>query len=188
MKKAVILHAMEQTSSGHWYPWLKAQLESRGYRVWTPDLPDPAMPNNQKVKDFLLQSDWDFNETLVIGHSSGSMQLLYLLQNLSSNVRVETAVMVSSFSKPVPGMEKQHVGLFEEPYDYEAIMRNAKNRIFVHGRDDPWCPLEGAEELARNTNSELVVVNNGGHFSTSLDPKYTEFPELLRILDERSLI
>lgn len=179
---------MEQSSKGHWYPWIKSEFEKLGYEVWVPDLPNANMPNNREVADLLLGSGWDFDGSLVIGHSSGAMQLLYLLQNLDEGVAVSTAVMVSAFDRPVPGMEVQHIGLFSEPYNYDAIQNHAKSRIFIHGVDDPWCPLQGARNLARHTNSEMVEINGGGHFSTSLDARWKEFPELVDALNQRNIL
>jgi predicted alpha/beta hydrolase family esterase len=188
VKQAVILHAMDQTSEGHWYPWLKSKLENHGYKVWCPNLPHTDMPDNEEVVDFLLNSDWNFSNNLIIGHSSGAMQLLYLLQNLPAETIVDTAVMVSSFDHPVAGMEEQHQGIFKVSYDFEKIKSRAKHRLFIQGADDPWCPVAGAKNLANQTDSEIIIVDGGGHFSTSLDPTYTEFPKLLEILDQRSLL
>ncbi len=187
-KRAVILHAMEQTSQGHWYPWLKEKLEKRGYEVWVPDLPNNFYPSAVEAKELLLSSGWDFSDNLVIGHSSGSLQLLYLLQNLPHDVSVKAAVMVSSFDHALPGMEEQHQNLFSVDYDFAAIIKHAQNRIFVHAKDDPWCPLEGVENWAKHIDAELIVWEKGGHFSTSLDPAFVEFPQLLSLLEKRSLV
>jgi predicted alpha/beta hydrolase family esterase len=58
----------------------------------------------------------------------------------------------------------------------------------VNGNNDPWCPLEGAQTLSQETDGELVAVPGGGHFSTSLDARFTKFPELVKILEERDLL
>lgn len=189
MKRAVILHAMEQNSQGHWYPWLKLQLETRGYQVWTPNLPNPDFPNTQQTTEFLLANkDWDFSDNIIIGHSSGAVEVLYLLQSLPKNIKVKEAVIISSFDRPVPGMEGQHKDVFTEPLDFEEIKASANRFTFIHGADDPWCPVEGARNLVEATGGELILVENGGHFSTSLDSKYTEFPELINILEERNIL
>ncbi len=186
MKRAVILHAMEQNSQGHWYPWLKSQLETRGYEVWVPDLPHAEHPDTSEMTQFLLSNNiWSFQDNLIIGHSSGSVEVLYLLQALPVDVTVKTAVIVSPFDHPLPGMEQQHDRIFLTPLDLNRVQTRTEKFIFVHGDDDPWCPLDGAASLARQTDGELVVVPGGKHFSTSLDPAYTTFPKLLEILDER---
>lgn len=187
-KKALILHAMGQSSKGHWYPWLKSELEKKGYEVWVPDLPNPDMPSSREVVDMLLESDWDFEDSLIIGHSSGSVQLAYLVQELSKSSVVRAAVMVSSFDHPLPGMEEDHSKLFVEELDAEKVKHGAKNRLFVHAKDDPWCPLSGPQSLSKLFDADLVVLEEGKHFSTSLDPKFTHFPELMAILQERNLL
>jgi predicted alpha/beta hydrolase family esterase len=188
VKKAVILHAMEQDSQGHWYPWLKNQLEDRGYEVWVPILPSPEHPDTVEMTKYLLSMGWDFNKNLLIGHSSGAVEILYLLQALSEGINVETAVLAGSFEKPVTGMEEQHDKMFVGKLNFEKIKTKASNILFMHGEDDPWCPLEGAKNLAKKTDGELVAVSKSGHFSTSLDSKYTEFPELITELEARGLL
>lgn len=188
MKKAVILHAMDQTPNGHWYQWLKGQLRERGYEVWVPELPHPEYPDTSEMTEYLLSSDWNFNDNLIIGHSSGAVEVLYLLQSLPANVQIDTAIIVSSFEKMVPGMEKQHSKIFTQKLNFAKLQTKAKRLLFVHGEDDPWCPVSGARSLADQTNGELIVVPKGGHFSTSLDSRYNEFPELIEILESRKII
>lgn len=189
MKRAVILHAMEQNSQGHWYQWLKSELEQRGHAVWVPDLPHSDHPDTKEMTEFLLaRNEWDFHDNLIIGHSSGSVEVLYLLQALPKLVKVKTAVMVSSFDRMVQGMEAQHDRIFTQAFDFEKIKTSAEKLLFVHGNNDPWCPLEGAQTLSQETDGELVAVPGGGHFSTSLDARFTKFPELVKILEERDLL
>ncbi len=189
MKKAVVLHAMRQTSKGHWYPWLKTELENRGYKVWCPDMPSPNMPNARQTTDFLLSNkEWDFSNNLIIGHSWGAVQVLHLLQNLPANTKVDKAILVSSFDRPAKGMEKEHAGLFAEPYDFGVIKSKANNFLFIHGSDDPWVPVEGAKNLARQTNGQIEIVKKGQHFSTSLDPLYKTFPKLIEILEAYQIL
>lgn len=192
MKRAVILHSMnEKTSQGHWYPWLKEELESRGYEVWLPDMPSPDLPSARETTDFLrANQNWDFADNLIIGHSWGAVQILHLLQNLPAGTRVRAAVPVSVYSHVLaeePDWE-QLKGLFEEPFDFPKISAAADTFLFVHGDDDPWCDPKQAEYLAQQIGGELVFIKGGKHFSTSLDPAYTEFPALLELLGQRKLL
>jgi len=190
-KRAVILHAMGQTSKGHWYPWLKVELEKWGYEVWVPDMPSPDMPNARQATDFLLSNkNWDFNNNVLIGHSWGSVQVLHLLQNLPFGSQAQSAVLVSSFDHPAPGMEVQHKGLFAERFNYNKIKQHAHRFLFVHSSNDPYVPLDsgGVENLVVRTGGNLVIVPDGQHFSSSLDPSYTQFPALLDILEEQHIL
>lgn len=189
MKRAVILHAMDQTSHGHWYQWLKNTLESKGYEVWAPDLPHTDHPDTAEMTQFLLSnSHWSFADNLVIGHSSGAVEILYLLQALPVDMTVATAVMIGSFDHMVEGMEAQHDRMFTQPLNFQKIKTAAQKMLFIQGDDDPWCPVEGAQNLARQSDGELIIVPGGKHFSTSLDPAYTKFPKLIEILEEKNLL
>ncbi len=185
MKRAVILHAMEQTSTGHWYQWLKSELGRRGYEVWVPDLPTADRPDAAVMTQFLLaRKDWDWRDNLIVGHSSGAVEILHLLPKLEQPAG--TVVLVGAFDKPL--WPEEHAKLFEESIDFSAVKKRAKHIIVVHGDDDPWCPVEGADHLADELDCELVIIHAGGHFSTSLDPKFTRFPELIDVLNQRHLL
>jgi predicted alpha/beta hydrolase family esterase len=189
-KRAVILHGTSSTPASNWFPWLEAELEKRGYDVWVPQLPDADEPNARKYTDFLLAADWDFQDNLLIGHSSGAVEILHLLQRLPDNISVKTAVLAAVFSKELADEPewKQLKGLFEEPFDFAKIKTKAQKFLFVHGADDPWCDPKQAQDLAQNLDSEYITIERGQHFSTALDPSFTEFPQLISLLDERKLL
>ncbi len=190
MKRAVILHGTDGTPTSNWLPWLKAELEKRGHEVWTPQLPDADAPNAQKYTKFLLGSGWDFQDNLMIGHSSGGVEILHLLRHLPQNVRLKTAVLAGAFSQVLADEPDwaQLKGLFEEPFDFAKITSKADKFLFVHGDNDPWCNPNQAELLAQKVGAEFVLVPGGQHFSTALDPAYTKFPELVELLDKRHLL
>ena len=56
MKNAIILHAMDDSPNNHWYPWLKSQLEQKGYDVWLPQLPDDKNPQISVWVPFIMES------------------------------------------------------------------------------------------------------------------------------------
>lgn len=181
----------DKTAHGHWYQWLKKEMEDKGYDVWLPEMPSPDLPNARETTDFLLSNkDWDFNDNLIIGHSWGAVQILHLLQNLPAGVRVKTAVPVSVYSHVLADEPDwaQLKGLFIEPFDFPKIKAAADKFLFVHGSDDPWCDPKQAEYLTKEVEGELVYIDGGKHFSISLDPAYDKFPALIKLLNTRNLL
>lgn len=178
MKRAIILHGTDGTPSDNWFPWLKAKLESEGYEVWVPQLPDSHTPNAAVYADFLFGHDWDMTDNIVIGHSSGAVEVLNLLMDQRCP-RVKHAVFVGAWAGGIPnGYEvdnKQFVNLFPpDGFDFAAIRSHADKLLFLHGNDDPYCPLEQAQYLAEQLDASLTVMGGGHH----LGARYRQLPEL----------
>jgi len=182
MKNALILHGTDASPAHNWFTWLKEQLEQDGYTVWLPQLPDSATPSTKTYNEFLLSnSDFSFNdETIIIGHSSGAVEILSLLQHLPDEVRIKAAYLISAFKDNL-GWESL-TGLFEEPFDFEKIKTRASKFVFLHSDNDPYVPLEHAQYLSERVSGELIVKTGQGHFNTELNDSYAEFPLLLHII------
>src|SRR3954465_5483391 len=101
MKRAIILHGTSAQPTSNWFPWLKTKLESEGYEVWVPQLPDADAPNRDTYADFLFNSGWDFTDSIVIGHSSGAVEVLNLLMDRRMS-HIRLGVMVGAWMSGMP--------------------------------------------------------------------------------------
>lgn len=184
MKHAVILHGTDSSPDSNWFQWLKKQLEQSGYKVWIPELPGNHTPNRKIYNDFMLSSNWDFTDNLVIGHSSGAVSVLNLLED-DRCPRINVGVIVSAWADTDKTVldKDQFKNLFpEKGFNFSLIKSKVDKLIFVHGDDDPYCPLEQAQWLAEKTNSEIKIIPKGEHLGATRPP---EFPELLDLLKSR---
>ena len=82
MNKIVIIHGYTSHCDAEWFPWLKTRLERDGLMPYIPEMPDSDHP---VLQDWLNQLEREIpvfdEDTLLIGHSLGSITLLrYLLQ------------------------------------------------------------------------------------------------------------
>ena len=186
MKKAVILHGTDGAPAYNWFPWLKTELQAKGYQVWIPELPNNHNPNRQVYNDFLLGSDWDFTDNLVIGHSSGAVSVLNLLQDARSP-HVKTGVLVGAWShmEETDLDRQQFKDLFPpDGFNFELIKSKTDQLLFLHGSDDPYCPLAQAQWLTRQTAGEIIIISNGGH----LGSKFHKLPQLTEALKTLELL
>ena len=183
MSNILILHGTDGSPDSNWFMWLKGILVGRGHKVWLPTLPNSDKPNAKIYTDFLLaNSNFDYNEdTILIGHSSGAVEILNLLQHLPPESIVKASVLVSAFKDDLKW--EALTGLFEEPFDFKIIRARCSRFIFIHSDNDPYCPIDHAEYLALKTGGELLVAEGQGHFNTELGPQYKQFPQLLELLD-----
>lgn len=182
--KVVILHATGADPTSHWYPWLAEELKKLGHEVWVPDLPGSDVPQIDKYNEFLLSSGWDFKDNLLIGHSSGSVEIMGLLQALGENVTINSGVLIGTFRGDLGWKALKGVDV---PFDYKSIGQKSGKFIVIHSDDDPYCPLDGAKWVADQLNASLKIFHGMGHFSTKLDPRFDKFPELLDILKSEVL-
>lgn len=131
---------------------------------------------------FLLPS-WDYNsETILIGHSSGAVEILSLLENLPEGIIINKAILVAGF---VDNLKWDALnGLFIHPFNWRKIKSKCNKFVLIHSDNDPYVPLEHGKILQKNLDADLIVEEGQKHFSVgSFGDKYKEFPLLLKLLN-----
>ena len=183
MKNALILHGTGNNSQGNWLPWLRQKLEKKNWKVWIPDLPQADKPNIDRYNKFIFShKNWQFNQnSIIIGHSSGAVAILGLLQALPENIKVDTCILVGTFNN---NLDRDDLNdLFLKPFDFEKIKTKAKKFIFIHSDNDPYCPIEHAKFQSKKLNGKLIIKKAQKHFSISTaGEKYKKFPFLLKLI------
>ncbi len=187
MKNAIILHGTDGYPTENWFDWLRQELEKKSWQVFVPQLPNCDRPNIKIYNKFLLkEKSYQFNkESILIGHSSGAVAILGLLQVLPESVVVDTCYLIGAFKDNLDWDALD--GLFEEPFDFAKIKNKAKHFVFIHSDNDPYCPLEHAEFLAEKLDGELIIREGQKHFSIgSFGEEYKKFPFLLELIESNS--
>src|SRR3989344_6496098 len=97
MKNALILHGAGNNSQGNWFPWLKNELEKKGYKVWSPDLPNSDVPIQKDwLSTIFFNKEWGFNkDSVMIGHSAGATLILRILERLPEDIKINKAILVA---------------------------------------------------------------------------------------------
>jgi predicted alpha/beta hydrolase family esterase len=185
MKNALILHGTDATSKDNWFPWLKSELEKDGWKVWVPNLPKANQPNIERYNKYLFsQKEFTLinDETVMIGHSSGAVAILGLLQSLPDDLIIKRIVLVGAFKNDLGWNSLSE--LFEKPLDFAKIKKHVKEITLIHSNNDPYIPVEQAEYLAEKLDGELIILEGQKHFSEVMDPKYNKFPFLVELLKD----
>lgn len=186
MKTALILHGTLGSPDGNWFQWLKSELEAKGMTVWLPQLPHAEQPSLHEWSQFVRDNcPFPLNEeTLIVGHSSGSILALILAQE--NEELIGSIVCVSVFHDNSLQWEPNNK-LFDVPFNWEAIQSHAKQLLFIHSDNDPYVPLNQAQFVANNCQAELVVIPGQGHFNLERSEGYMEFPKLIMNMEERGI-
>lgn len=178
MKRAIIIHAWEETPNGQWLPWLKKQLEHKGWNVEVPEMPNTKNPKLDKWMDKLLSLSPDKN-TALIGHSLSNSLILRYLER--PGVEIKSVFLVAAWDWLMEEVKEFHHTFFEKEFDYKAIKQKNTPITIINSTTDPWIDYERSKGLAEKIHAKFIPVENAGHFMAR--DGYTEFPLLLKLLN-----
>ena len=178
MKTAFIFHGTEGYPEENWFPWLKDELETRGYEVIVPQFPTPENQTPETWFKVLHPYLGKINsETIIFGHSLGGAFLLHVLQSLEQPIAQSVFVAAPVGVKPIKNWETDKPFL-EKPFDWETIRANCGKATVFHTDNDPFMTPKNGEELSKLLGVQLKMIPGAGHLNATAG--YTEFPELLR--------
>jgi predicted alpha/beta hydrolase family esterase len=177
MKKRIfIVHGWDGTPDDGWYPWLKKELELKGYEVHAPQLPDAGSPRIYNWVSALAKVVGVADEnTYFVGHSMGCQTIARYLETLSENVIVGGVVFVAGFFKHLTGLEDEpdvretDKHWFGTPLDLKKVKSHMMKNVAIFSDDDPWVPLDNQDDYRNILKSEIIVEHAKGHYSGDRD-------------------
>jgi hypothetical protein len=180
MKSTVfIFHGTEGHPDENWFPWLKQELEIKGYDVVVPQFPSPPIVPAKLSEWFNVLTKYEglINEqSIFIGHSLGGIFALRVLERLSHPIYASFFVGTPLGVKPILYFDRDKA-FSGFDFNWEKIRGMAKSFVVYHSDDDPYVALGNGNELAKDLGVKLTFVPNAGHFNAKAG--YTKF-ELLR--------
>ena len=151
----------------NWYGWLENILMNSDLfsEVLLRDMPDPIEAKESIWIPF-IENVLGVNEnTIVIGHSSGAVAAMRLLEKHN----ILGCVLVSACHTDL-GCESERISnYYSRPWDWDLIRSHAQWIIQYHSTDDPFIPREEADHVAANLHSEYTCFENRQHFFTPKD-------------------
>lgn len=178
MAKVFVIHGSYGNPQENWFPWLKEKLEAEGHEVFIPKFPTPE---NQSLDNWMSVFEENFSlidkNTIFVGHSLGPAFILSILEKV--NVKVRACFFVSGFFVLLGKKEFDDINrtFITKKFDWDKIKDNCEKFYVFHSDNDPYVPLEKARELAKKLDTEIVMVNDAGHFNEASG--YIKFDLLL---------
>ncbi len=183
MTKFFIIHGSYGNPEENWFPWLKKELEKEGNTCFVPKLPTPKNQNldtwMKVFKPYLMEID---EETVFIGHSLGPAFILSILEKL--NFKVKVCFFVSGFLNLLgnPTFDKINETFVQKEFNWKKIKENCSKLYVIHSDNDPYVPLNEAENLANKLGTKVIIIKNAGHFNESSGFKKFDF--LLKMIEK----
>ena len=168
MKKAYLIHRWEGNPENCWFPWLKKELEAKGFAVVVPAMPNTDEPRIEEWVGHLKEIVKDVDEeTYFIGHSIGCQAIMRFLETLE-NVKVGGLVFVAGFFN-LPNLETQEEKdiakpWIENPIDTDKIKKMSKKITCIFSDNDPDVPLSDIDLFKERLGAKIIIEKGKGHF------------------------
>jgi predicted alpha/beta hydrolase family esterase len=178
--KFFILHGTGGEPDGNWFPWLKQKLEEQGHEVTVPDFPGMEEWSLETWVDTFDQYRDELTEDKVfVAHSTAPAFVLNLLEQ---GVEAEACFFVAGFTGLLENkFDEANKTITDRELNFEEIKDNCSYFKPYHSPDDPYVPMEKAENLAEKLDAELEIIEDGGHLDEISG--YSEFPKLLEDIE-----
>lgn len=188
-KRVFIIHGWGGNPNEGWLPWLKTELEKRGFLVTVPAMPNSDEPKIETWVPFLdkLVGEPD-GETFFVGHSIGCQTIIRYLQTLPDGTKIGGAVFVAGWYnlRNLETEEDKRIAgpWVNEPRDDEKIRSIVNKAIAIFSDNDPFVLPENQQSWKEKVGAKIIIEHNKGHFSGS--DGITELPSALESVLEIS--
>lgn len=173
-KRVFIVHGWGGYPEEGIFPHLKKELESRGFSVSAPFMPEPLNPKIETWVNFLdKQIRTPDENTFLFGHSIGAPAILRYLESLPEEMKIGGAVFLAGWvhltneAYEAEGDEEIAKSWLETPIDWNKIKTHSNKFVAIFSDDDPFVPLSDSEIFKNNLDAKIVIEHNKGHFSGS---------------------
>lgn len=170
----LILHGTEGSSKENWFPWLKEELTKLGLKTEVPDFPRPDTPDLDDWLNHLNNYSID-EDTILVGHSMGSVLILRLLEQ---GVKTKSVFLVAPFTHDLGWDVLKKSNFFNKSFDWEKIKSNGNHFEAFTSKNDPHLTIGDGDKVASSLGIKNQVLDVYKHFNM------TEFPLLLARIKE----
>lgn len=179
-KKVFILHGWGDFYNKGWFPWLKKELEKKGFLAESLNMiPQPPLLNKWLA---ILKKEVNNPDkgTYFVGHSAGVQTILHYLQELKEGIEVGGFIIVAGWTDDL-GMDELK-NFFENELDWEKVKIHCKNFIVIYSDDDPYVKQYHAEIFKEKLGARLILDKRKKHFSH--EEGINELPSALKAVLE----
>ncbi|MDO8618532.1 MAG: alpha/beta fold hydrolase [Candidatus Daviesbacteria bacterium] len=181
MSRVIIVHGWGGSPETDFLPWVKQELEKKGYEVIAPAMPDTEHPKIETWVPHLKEVVGEVRpDDILIGHSMGCQTILRYLEGLQEGQKVEKIILVAGFIE-LMGLEPNELEIrdawLNTPLNFEKVKSHANKFIAIFSDNDPVVPLEvNRKVFEEKLKAEIFIEQGKGHFNDM--PQ--ERPDLLK--------
>lgn len=183
-KRVFIVHGWDGDPEEGIFPWLKKELEGRGFTVFALAMPEPEKPAiDAWVSHLREQIGAPDEQTVLFGHSIGAQTVLRYLESLPEGVKIGGAVFLAGWTHLTDEAYEDEQDLeiakpwLETPLEWDRIKSRAAKFVAIFSDDDAVVPFSDSEIFKEQLGAQIVIEHQKDHFSGSSGIK--ELPSAL---------
>jgi len=173
-KRVFIIHGWGGYPEEGCFPWLKKELEQRGFTVFNPAMPEPLNPKIDVWVSFLRkQVGIPDKDTILFGHSIGAQTILRYLESLNENEKIGGAVFLAGWvhltDEAIETDEDSKIAKpwLEIPLNWDKIKSHSEKFVGIFSDNDSLVPIADSELFKNKLGAKIIIENKKGHFSGS---------------------
>ncbi len=170
----VLLHGFKGSSEGIFFPWLKTEFDKRNIKYQAPNLPNPENPTEEEQVKFVLKNCKFDENTILFGHSLGSVIALKVLEKL--NIKISGLMTAGGFvSHKFKDRPRPFDKSFSWKFDFEKIKSNVNKITVLQDLNDYAVSDDQATQLSEALN--VPITRQAGakpHFAGLKEPVILE--------------
>ncbi len=172
MKRVFIVHGWGATPESDFIPWLKGVLESKGFWVKAPAMPNTKAPTiGGWVSCLSSEIGKPDEETYLIGHSMGCQAIVRYLAQLAGDDAIGGTLLVAPFVKIIEGSldykgRNVLAPWIETPIDWKGARAHCRVFVSISSDNDPYIDVSDSEVFKEKLGSRVIVIPGAGHFRT----------------------
>lgn len=190
-KRVFIIHGWDGSPEEGCFPWLKRELQNRGFEVYNPAMPEPLTPKIEAWVSFLKECIGIPDEnTFLVGHSIGAQTILRYLESIDENIKIGGVVFLAGWVHLTDeAYETEDDSEIARPWletslNWDKIKSHANKFIAIFSDDDKLVPMSDSKILEEKLNAKIIIEHQKGHFSGNSGIK--ELPSILNSVLEIS--
>lgn len=174
--KAIIIHGNSGgTGNDQWIPWLKSELESRGFEVLNPTFPDNEIARSSIWLPY-LHALGVTEDTILVGWSSGAVAAM----RYSETHKIKGSVLIGACYTDLGDEKEKQAGYYDEPWNWKSIRENQQWIAQFASIDDPVIPIGEGRYVHQMLETEYFEYPDKQHFG--YPTPMPVFPELLEVI------
>lgn len=169
----VLFHGYTGRADKNWIPKLKSDLESKGYNVQAPQLPNTDNPTEFEQVRYALENCTFDENTVIVGHSLGGAVAMKVIEQLSHSVRelILIAPVVDQSFRYLSPVPRPFWDTFDLAYNYDLIKMRTSRRVILSDTQEKENRMPYLEYLTSQIDAEYIQTTaRKAHYTADEEP------------------